>query len=87
MTARILIVDDSPTARAFAAQALAAAGYEVETAADIWVAPIVTTFRPDLILMDMHVGQQKGHIAVKAMKKRAFAQGGCNVMSVISLEC
>lgn len=74
-SARVLVVDDSSTARAFAVRALEAVGHQVQAAADIWIAPLVSQFRPSVILMDVEVGQQKGHIAVRALKKRAFAEG------------
>lgn len=73
--ARILVVDDSATARHFTAKVLERAGYVVQTAADIWIAPVVTQFRPDLILMDVHVGSQKGPVAIAALKRRAIGRG------------
>lgn len=70
MSARILIVDDSLTVLHATAKILREAGHEVETASDIFVAPVIHRFQPDLILMDMHVGQQKGVVAIRALKKR-----------------
>jgi len=50
----VLVVDDDPTLRMLASDALGAAGFDVTTAADADVAlALLETFRPDLILLDV----------------------------------
>lgn len=72
---RILVVDDSPTATAFAAEALRKADYIVETAGDMWIAQLVSTFQPDLILMDVHLrGGFRGTLAVRALHQHHVGQ-------------
>ena len=67
---RILVVDDSPTATAFAVEALLRAGYSVETSSDMWIAALVSRFQPDLILMDVHLrGGFKGTQAARALRQ------------------
>ena len=66
----ILIVDDSPTALAFAAGALQKAGYSVFTTSDIWIAHQVLQLQPQLILMDVHMGSARsGPVVVDALNR------------------
>lgn len=73
--ARILVVDDSPTAVAFASRALREAGHEVRTATDIWVAEVVSEFEPDLVLMDVYLGSFQGTVAARALARRVHGRG------------
>lgn len=71
MNAKILIVDDCKTARAFTSRVLRSSGYDVATAENIWISKLVGDFKPDLILMDVNLGASfKGTMAVSALKKR-----------------
>lgn len=72
---RILVVDDSATATAFAAETLRRAGFVVETANDIWIAQLVSIFQPHLILMDVHLrGGSRGTLAVRALHHHHVGQ-------------
>lgn len=72
---KVLIVDDNKTYLRFAESALSSAGFEVLTAEDIWISPVVAREKPGLILMDVTIGSANGTSAVKAIKKRSFGQG------------
>lgn len=73
--AKILVVDDSRTALHFARNALHNAGYLVETLDNAWVAPLLSRFRPDLVLMDVELSVSiNGATAIKAVKDRPFAR-------------
>ena len=58
---RILLVDDDPHALRYARDALAAAGYEALVSVDPQeVAQIITTQRPQLVLLDLVLGETDG---------------------------
>lgn len=69
---KILIVDDSPTVTVFTKSVLLRHGYVVETADNIWISSQVSTFHPDMILMDVHLGASLGTAAVTALRNRSF---------------
>lgn len=73
--ARVLVVDDSPSVLAFAEAALRKAGCEVRTSDDIWIASAISDFRPDLVLIDVHLaGGCTGPTVIRALKKRALCR-------------
>ncbi|MEY6433914.1 EAL domain-containing protein [Thioalkalicoccus limnaeus] len=58
---RILVVDDQPVAALFATRVLEGAGMEVRALSDPFrVLEVIETFRPDLILMDLHMPGASG---------------------------
>lgn len=71
---KILIVDDSPTVTVFTKSVLLRHGYVVESADNIWISSQVSTFHPDLILMDVHLGASLGTAAVAALRNRSFTK-------------
>ena len=71
---KVLIVDDSPTVTVFTKSALLRGGYQVETANNIWISSQVSTFHPDMILMDVHLGASLGTAAVAALRNRTFTK-------------
>lgn len=72
---KIFVVDDDPDQLFIASRALKRAGYQVETADNIWIAHKVGEFRPDLILMDVQFANfQNGPVAVKALKKNQLGR-------------
>ena len=59
---RLLVVDDNADARETLAMLLEASGYEVQTAADAWVAQeLALSFRPDLALLDIGLPGMDGY--------------------------
>ena len=67
---RILVVDDDTDGLEVLETRLVHAGYDVETATDVWVAARVNTLKPGLILMDLNIGQDNtGAAAVAALKR------------------
>lgn len=73
---KILVVDDSITTLQFVSDTLTKAGYIVETAKDIWIAPKVMAMKPDLIMMDVNICRSKrnGPMAVSVLKKKSIGQ-------------
>lgn len=71
---KILIVDDSPTVTVFTKSVLLRHGYVVESADNIWISSQVSTFHPDMILMDVHLGASLGTAAVAALRNRSFTK-------------
>lgn len=71
---KILIVDDSPTVTVFTKSVLLRHGYVVETADNIWISSQVSTFHPDMVLMDVHLGASLGTAAVAALRNRTFTK-------------
>ena len=68
---RILVVDDSSTIAQWSKMVLEAAGYEVESRGDIWIADAVREFRPDMLLIDVNLGgMARGSTAVRALRAR-----------------
>jgi two-component system response regulator FlrC len=58
---RVLVVDDDPRSRAAVARILAAEGYDATVAADGEEAtPLLTEWRPDLVLTDLHMPRLDG---------------------------
>ena len=72
---RILVVDDSATARIFAAQTLEDAGFVVETIDNAWMSQKVSEFKPDLVLVDVNLGKTTldGAVSVSALRRTRFA--------------
>ena len=69
MAARILVVDDDDSLRELLRMHLAAAGYEVSTAADgIAAGYLVLRSPPDLILSDVNMPHMDGFEFVAALK-------------------
>ncbi|MGH8766005.1 MAG: response regulator, partial [Burkholderiales bacterium] len=69
MAARILVVDDDESLRELLRMHLAAAGYEVSTAADgISAGYLVLKAPPDLILSDINMPHMDGFEFVAALK-------------------
>ncbi len=59
--ARILVVDDDPTSRILASEALEQAGFAVETAENgLTAIKLVADFRPDLVLLDIVMPELNG---------------------------
>lgn len=71
---KILVVDDSELVRKFTQDSLEKLGHRVVTVSDIFIAPVVGQFKPDVILMDVTVGTQKGTIAVETLKKHRIGK-------------
>ncbi len=58
---RVLVVDDDPRSRNAVAQILTAEGYDATVAADGEEAtPLLTEWRPDLVLTDLHMPHLDG---------------------------
>lgn len=58
---RVLVVDDEPVAAAFSAGVLQRAGIEVQVVAEaLQVIDAIDAFRPDLVLMDLHMPGASG---------------------------
>ena len=58
---RVLVVDDDPYALRYARDALAAAGYDALVSVDPQeVAQLITTQRPQLVLLDLVLGETDG---------------------------
>lgn len=66
--ARILVVDDSRLVLHWTRDALEDAGHEVEVAEDVFIAPVVRRFEPDLILLDVAMGGHKGTNTAVALR-------------------
>lgn len=71
---KILVVDDSEFMRTFTCDTLQAAGYDVEAASDVWIAPIINRFRPDLILMDVVLNTYRGNVLTEVLRKYTFGR-------------
>ncbi len=66
----VLVVDDEPTIRTLIAAALHARGYRVFQAADgIQAIDIATTYRPDLILLDVALPLLSGHEVCRRLRQ------------------
>jgi two-component system cell cycle response regulator DivK len=71
MRLKILVVEDDDDNRVLLAKLLDAQGYEVFEAADGGEAiEIVTSEKPDLVLMDMGLPHVSGYDATRAIKKK-----------------
>jgi twitching motility two-component system response regulator PilH len=69
---KILVVDDSPTARAFIVDTLSGKGYHILTAVDGEEAlDKASTERPDLILLDVVMPGKKGFHVCRQLKAEA----------------
>ncbi len=69
MSARILIVDDSPTNLKLAAYTLRSAGYEITLAVDAEQAQVLlVSVQPDLILMDIGLPGMDGLTLTRKLK-------------------
>jgi two-component system, cell cycle response regulator DivK len=78
--ARVLIVDDNELNFELAAFVLQAAGFEVDGATQAHeVGERVTRFRPDLILMDIRLGESDGLALARALKQAPATQHICIV--------
>jgi DNA-binding response OmpR family regulator len=95
--ARVLVVDDSPSVLAFASAALKAAGSEVRTSAEIWIASSIREFAPDVVLIDVNLsGGCSGPAVVRALKRHAvgravrfvlYSTTPADRLSELALEC
>jgi two-component system OmpR family response regulator len=66
----VLVVDDEPAIRTLIAAALHAHGYRVFQAADgIQAIDIATTYRPDLILLDVALPLLSGHEVCRRLRR------------------
>jgi twitching motility two-component system response regulator PilH len=73
---KILVVDDSPTARAFMVDTLAGTGHLILTAVDGEEAlRKASTERPDLILLDVVMPGKNGFHVCRQLKAEATTQG------------
>ena len=73
---KILVVDDSPTARAFMVDTLAGTGHHILTAVDGEEAlRKASTERPDLILLDVVMPGKNGFHVSRQLKAEATTQG------------
>lgn len=72
MVARVLVVEDEDAIRDPLAAALRAAGHEVRDCADgVGFEDVVDTFRPDLVLLDVHLpGGRDGFALARALRGR-----------------
>ncbi len=69
---RILVVEDDPVLRDAVAAALRTADYEVATAADgLEVTSLVTSFRPDLAVLDVRLPGPSGHAVARTIQQAA----------------
>jgi DNA-binding response OmpR family regulator len=69
---RVLLVEDDPFTREVLAAALAGAGYDVHTEPDgNGVERVVSSFCPDIALIDMHLGESVNGITVARRLKAA----------------
>ncbi|MFQ5924081.1 MAG: response regulator transcription factor, partial [Anaerolineales bacterium] len=70
MSAKILVVDDSPLMTKLAQDHLAAEGYQVETAPDGPSAlTIAESWKPDLVLLDVMMPEMDGFEACRRLRK------------------
>ena len=68
--ARVLVVDDDPAIRKIVADRMRAQGHEVEVAVDGQAAlAAVTTFEPDLVLLDMKMPKMDGFEVLEALRR------------------
>jgi len=73
---KILVVDDSPTARAFMVDTLAGKGHQILTAVDGEEAlQKASTECPDLILLDVVMPGKNGFHVCRQLKAEATTQG------------
>jgi DNA-binding NtrC family response regulator len=69
-TARVLVVDDDPAIRKIIADRMRAQGHDVEMAVDGEAAlTAVTTFEPDLVLLDMKMPKKDGFEVLEALRR------------------
>ena len=69
-TARVLVVDDDPAIRKIIADRMRAQGHDVEMAVDGEAAlAAVTTFEPDLVLLDMKMPKKDGFEVLEALRR------------------
>jgi DNA-binding response OmpR family regulator len=67
---RVLVVDDDPHARAAVARILADEGYDATVAADGEEASsLLSSWRPDLVLTDLHMPRLDGRGLLRAVKR------------------
>jgi len=67
---RVLVVDDDPRARAAVARILADEGYDATVAADGEEAsPLLSSWRPDLVLTDLHMPRLDGRGLLRAVQR------------------
>ena len=71
---RVLIVDDSATVLANARDALQKSGCIVETSETIFIARLVNEFLPDVILIDVDMGQHSGSVAIQSLRHYTAAR-------------
>ncbi len=75
MPPKILYIEDNPENRLLVRRILAAEGYEVieaENAQDVLT--VLERFRPDLILVDLHLPGVDGFTIVRQLRQRAELQ-------------
>ncbi len=66
---RIMVVDDSEFIREWSREVLERAGFEVSLQDSIWIGPTVAREEPDLVLMDVGMGDQDGAQAVADIRQ------------------
>lgn len=64
---RVLVVDDTDEVRTLIRRALAARGYQVDTAASLAQASALDPVRYDVVLIDAHLGGERGTDLIDAM--------------------
>jgi twitching motility two-component system response regulator PilH len=72
---KILIVDDSAVIIDYTKAILEKHGHTVLTSNNAWVSNIISSEKPEVVLMDMNLGAVNGVDAIKSLKGRKFSEG------------
>jgi CheY-like chemotaxis protein len=86
MTSRVLIVDDDETLRLVATRQLGRLGFDVHVAQDGKQAvEVFEEFRPDLVLMDIHMPEMDGLEAASLMRGIQGQDGRPSKLVIIAM--
>lgn len=70
---RILYVDDDESTLTIVSKFLISAGYEVETTTTPFIAPLLTSKRPDLIILDINMPLLSGDRIADVLSRQGYA--------------